>query len=98
MKDSIVDVCYLFLDNHQEHRSVSNNSRGGSPLKEVLPHSPTHHSATSANSQGHSGVRGVSSSNVIVSPSKAVSSPHHKEAANNLAKSDLNLVSKNTYF
>jgi len=60
-------------------------------LKEVLPHSPTHHSATSANSQGHSGARGVSSSNVMVSPSKAVSSPHHKEAANNLAKSDLNL-------
>ena len=98
MKDSIVDICYLFIDNHQEHRSVSNNSRGGSPLKEVLPHSPTHHSATSANSQGHSGARGVSTSNVMVSPSKAVSSPHHKEAANNLAKSDLNLVSKNTDF
>ena len=67
-------------------------------MKEALPHSPSHHSTTSTNqmnSQGHITSRGGNnvSSNVMQSHSKVTLSPHHKDSANNLAKSDINIVS-----
>ena len=57
-------------------------------MKEVLPYSPAHHSSSSSNqvtNQGHGIGRGGNHS------------PHHKESANNLAKSDLNIVSLKSY-
>merc|ERR1711994_528658 len=69
----------------QDHGS--NNSRGGSPVKESLPHSPS--SSNQMNSQG-ARLGNKSSSNVTNSPNKLLSSPH-KDSSNNLAKSDLNI-------
>jgi len=82
-------------ENHHDHRSGSNNSRGGSPVKEVLPHSPSHQSSTPSNqvnSPGHvAGRGGNSGSNVLQSHGKVLLSPQPKDSANNLAKSDINI-------
>lgn len=95
---------YIITENHQEYRSGSNNSRGGSPVKEIPPQSTTHISSPSLSNQISSSnqvqvaVRSGSSSgsNSGQQPSKMLSSPHHKDSANNViavAKSDLNIVS-----
>ena len=77
----------IITDNQNEHRSGSNNSRGGSPVKDAHPQSPS--SSNQMNSQGAR----KNSSNVASSQNKVLSSPHHKDSSNNLAKSDLNIVS-----
>ena len=70
--------------------SGSNNSRGGSPVKDALPHSPS--SSNQTNSHG-ARLGNKNSSSVASSQNKLLSSPHHRETSNNLAKSDLNIVS-----
>ena len=70
--------------------SGSNNSRGGSPVKDALPHSPS--SSNQTNSHG-ARLGNKNSSSVASSQNKILSSPHHRETSNNLAKSDLNIVS-----
>jgi len=72
----------------RKQESGSNNSRGGSPVKDALPHSPS--SSNQTNSHG-ARLGNKNSSSVASSQNKILSSPHHRETSNNLAKSDLNI-------